>query len=210
MTTDAYLDAAEVALNLLRQPPVVAGWSQPSALPGFTIGGLAAHLAGQVTLAERVLRAEPPSEPAISLLNHYRRSPWAGAGRDSAANVAIRQLGQRHSEVGPERVSDATAAGLARLRDLLPGQPPERVVALPWTGWCLTLDDFLLTRIVELVVHSDDLAVSAKIATPQMPVAATGATIRVLTAVAEQRHGPTAVVRAFSRAERAPTSLSVF
>jgi hypothetical protein len=35
--------------------------------------------------------------------------------------------------------------------------------------WFLRFDDFLLTFLVELVVHTDDLAVSVGIPTPDLP-----------------------------------------
>ena len=31
---------------------------------------------------------------------------------------------------------------------------------MPWWDWSLSMDDFLLTRMIEMMVHSDDLAVS--------------------------------------------------
>ncbi|WP_230205174.1 hypothetical protein [Parafrankia elaeagni] len=72
----------------------------------------------------------------------------------------------------------------------------------------LSLDDFLATRILEIAVHSDDLAVSVDVPTPALPVPATDAVLALLTRLAAHRHGPTAVLRAFSRAERAPTTIT--
>jgi hypothetical protein len=43
------------------------------------------------------------------------------------------------------------------------------VVAIPWQGWSLRRDDFLLTRMTEIVVHSDDLALSVGVSTPEFP-----------------------------------------
>jgi hypothetical protein len=70
------------------------------------------------------------------------------------------------------------------------------------------VNDFLLTRVMELVVHADDLAVSLGIATPPMPEAATEATIQLLSRIAAWRHGPLSVVRALARRERAPASIA--
>lgn len=77
--------------------------------------------------------------------------------------------------------------------------PTDRVVDLG--GWGLAVDDFLLTRVVELVLHADDLAVSAGVSTPELPAAASGATIELLVRVAAWRHGPIAVVRGLARRE---------
>ena len=40
---------------------------------------------------------------------------------------------------------------------------------IPWQGWALTLEDFLMTRMMEIAVHSDDLAVSVGIEAPTLP-----------------------------------------
>ncbi|MEV1155853.1 hypothetical protein AB0J27_10650 [Micromonospora chokoriensis] len=69
-------------------------------------------------------------------------------------------------------------------------------------------DDFLLTRVMELVVHTDDLAVSLGLPTPPMPQTATEATIRLLSSLAAWRHGCVNVIRALARPERSPTSIS--
>ncbi|MEU2061005.1 hypothetical protein [Streptomyces sp. NPDC013455] len=45
-------------------------------------------------------------------------------------------------------------------------------VFMPQTGWALSLDDFLVTRLVERAVHMEDLAVGVGISVPQLPGAA--------------------------------------
>ncbi|HEX6075208.1 MAG TPA: maleylpyruvate isomerase N-terminal domain-containing protein [Micromonosporaceae bacterium] len=210
MIRQVFLATAEVVLDLVRDRAVGTRWAEPSALPGFTTGGLAAHLAGQVTRADSVLRGLPSPDSAIALLDHYQRSDWVHSDRDSEINVAIRESGERHAEAGQHGVVELTGAALERLRQRLPTEPSGRVVELPWAGWCLTLDDFLITRIMEMVVHSDDLAVSVDVDTPRMPGDALDATIRLLAAVAARRHGALAVIRTFSRVERAPGSVAAF
>jgi hypothetical protein len=74
----------------------------------------------------------------------------------------------------------------------------------------LLLDDLLVTRMMELAVHSDDLAVSVGIATPALPERAVDTVIELLSRLAVRRHGPTAVLRALSRAERAPATVAAF
>jgi hypothetical protein len=79
-----------------------------------------------------------------------------------------------------------------------------------WGPWSLMLDDILTTRMMELAVHSDDLAVSVGIATPALPQSAVDTVIDLLSRLAVRRHGPTAVLRALSRAERAPATIAAF
>jgi hypothetical protein len=74
----------------------------------------------------------------------------------------------------------------------------------------MMLDDMLVTRMMELAVHSDDLAVSVGIDTPVLPPSAVEVVIDLLSRLAVRRHGPTAVLRALSRAERAPDTIAAF
>jgi hypothetical protein len=64
--------------------------SDPSALADFSVGGLACHLANQVTDMVRFLAAAPGSS-AIPLLEHYTRNAWVTSGVDGADDVGIRQ-----------------------------------------------------------------------------------------------------------------------
>ncbi|MGH3715651.1 MAG: maleylpyruvate isomerase N-terminal domain-containing protein [Micromonosporaceae bacterium] len=210
MIREAFLEAAEAALALVRDHAVTSRWQEPSALPGMTVGGLVAHLVWQVIRADEVLAADPPTHAPIDVLEHYRRSAWVGGDLESEANLAIRDTGEAHAAAGPEQVADSAGATLERVRARLVDEPADRLVALPWAGWALTLDDFLLTRTMELVVHADDLVASVGLATPEMPAAATDATIQLLAAVAAQRHGPYPLIRALTRAERAPSSILAF
>jgi hypothetical protein len=207
---DAYLSAAGVAATLLRDPAVAAQWSQPSALADFSVAGLACHLAFQITRTVPLLSA-PPGDPAIQVpvLEHYTRNAWVTSGVEGADNVQIRRANeQRAAGTTAQGLADEVDAALAELRRVVPAEPAQRVV--DFRDWGLAVDDFLLTRVMELVVHGDDLAVSVGVPTPEMPAAATEATIGLLASIAAWRHGPLAVVRALSRRERAPESISAF
>ena len=87
---------------------------------------------------------------------------------------------------------------------------PADPVLIPWQGWALTAHDFLVTRLMEMLVHSDDLAAGLDVPTPQFPDEAVRLVLGLLTAVAVERHGQTALVRALSRPQRAPDSVSAF
>jgi hypothetical protein len=63
---------------------------------------------------------------------------------------------------------------------------------------------------MEIVVHSDDLAVSIGADTPEFPDDVVSPVLALLTGVAVGRHGATAVVRALTRPQRAPDSISAF
>lgn len=207
---DSYLRAARAAETLLNQPAVEVAWHRPSALAYLTVGGLAAHLGRQVLRVVEVVDADPPTVAPVPVLDHYHRSAWVTAGPDDEPNVAVRDSAEADAADGAEALRTRVAEALAVLRRRLPEQPADRTVALPWTDWTLTLDDFLTTRLMEIVVHSDDLAVSLGIPTPQLPASVTDPVLSLLCRLAVHRHGPIAVLRALSRSERAPRTISAF
>lgn len=207
---DAYLAAADRAVALLSREEVAAGWARPSALDQWTVGGLAAHLAGQVLTVQRLLELPETEQQPITLDEHYGRAAWVGAAVDDPVNAGIREGGEREAAAGPQ----AVLAGVTRAREavvpLLRDQPSDRVVLIPWQGWALLLDDFLTTRMMEIVVHSDDLAASVGVEAPAQPREVLDPVLGLLTRLAVRRHGQSAVVAALARSERAPVSIAAF
>jgi hypothetical protein len=213
MTTEMaekYLVGARVVAEFLARPEVAAAWTAPSALAEFRVSGLAGHLASQVTNVPGVLALPPATDAPIPLPEHYARSSWVGAPPDAPTNVIIREGGERIAEAGPEALAAATAETADALAATLTAEPADRVVHLPWTGWSLALPDYLTTRLMEIAVHLDDLAVSVGVTTPELPTDVIAPVFSLLTAVAAGRHGQAAVLRALSRAERAPASVNAF
>jgi len=62
-------------------------------------------------------------------------------------------------------------------------------VLIPWQGWSLRRNDFLLTRLLEIVVHTDDLALSIDVPPPTFPTDAFTPVLDLLTRLAVGRHG---------------------
>ncbi len=205
----AFLDAASSAADVVSRSVVAERWHEPSALRGMTVGALAGHLASQVFHVPRLLAA-PNDEDPIPLLEHYARAPWTDADHDDEANVRIRASSEGTAADGAESLVEQLTADVARCRELLACESTDRVVHLPWGPWSLTLDDFLVTRMMELAVHSDDLAVSVGLDTPELPARALEPVLALLSALAVRRHGQSAVLRALSRAERAPSTIAAF
>ncbi|MGH3740877.1 MAG: maleylpyruvate isomerase N-terminal domain-containing protein, partial [Micromonosporaceae bacterium] len=168
-----------MTVDLLRHPAVAAAWDRPSALPDFRVSGLAGHLARGLTQVDKIASEPPSVQQPIPLLDHFARSDWASADRDDAVHVAIRERGETTASGGASPLADAAAAALRRLQAALPAEPADRVIELRGL-WALRLDDFLMTRLLELVVHIDDLAVSAGIPTPAVPEDANAAVIELL------------------------------
>jgi hypothetical protein len=204
----AYPEAAGQTVVLLGTPEVADAWEEPSALAEMTVGALAGHLAYQIFSVSAALE-EPASEVApIPLLEHYARAAWLGAPLDSEVNVGIRANGESIASGGPESLSERASAAVAEQRKRLAGLAGDQAVFMPQTGWALTLDNFLTTRMMELAVHTDDLCVSVGLATPQIPDAAFDPVLILLARLAARRHGQAALLRALARAERAPAAIN--
>jgi hypothetical protein len=209
-TRDDFLSTARSAADLLREPAVAAAWSRPSALLKFSVAGRAGHLAYQILAVPQTLTGPAPQEQTISLLEHYDRVQWISAGIDDDINVRIRHGGEQAAAEGPAALAGRVDSAVKQLTDGL-ASAADRPVRIPlWGPWSLLLDDLLTTRMMELAVHSDDLAVSVGIATPALPQCAVDTVIDLLSRLAVRRHGPTAVLRALSRAERAPATIAAF
>ncbi|MGZ4437650.1 MAG: maleylpyruvate isomerase N-terminal domain-containing protein [Nocardioidaceae bacterium] len=206
------VEAARSALELLARPEVAERWGGPSALPDMSVGALAVHLGSQVRTTRSAL-ADPAlasDEVPVPLLSHYSSSAWVEAGVDDEVNVAIRRGAEEQAVDGVDALRDHVRTQLDDVVGLLDRDDLPVVVRMPWWDWSLTLDDFLVTRTMELVVHADDLAVSLGVETPPLPATVLEPVLSLLVGAAVQRHGHPAVLRALARQERAPGSIAAF
>lgn len=210
MEHEDFVSAARIALELASSPEVRAAWDTESACAGMTVGGLAAHLLGQALSTVRLLEAAPVEDEPIPLLEHYARAAWVRSGPEDEANTGIRDDSNDTAQGGPGRVLAAGRAAVDRLPGALHAPRNPDQVHVTWQGWSLTTDDFLTTRAMEIVVHSDDLAASVGLDTPEFPEDVVAGVLTLLTGVAVRRHGQAALVRALSRPQRAPRSVSAF
>lgn len=212
--TQTYLDVSAATAEFLGSPAVAAAWDRPSALAELAVSGLAGHLARQVTQVPVLLARTDDSvddgHETISALEHYKRISWVGAALDAGVNVSIRRDSDAEAADGPVGLAKRTEEAIAELRATLPATPPERRVFLPQGPWYLTVEDYLTTRLLEIVIHIDDLAVSVGTQPSALPAEATDTVLTLLTRIAAARLGPETVLRAFARKERAPGSIAVF
>lgn len=151
--------ATDAVTELVSRPVVGESWDRESVLPDFTVGGLTRHLVSQPECAVEFLRISPPPDAAVvSLAELYRRTDWFAAPVNAPENTSIRDDFNGMAAGG---LGDSLAV-LARARDEL---PPALASAgpttyVPWQDCCLATEDFLVVRLMEIVVHADDLAVS--------------------------------------------------
>lgn len=209
---EGFLVAAQSAVTLLAEDAVAARWQEPSALPDMTVGALARHLANQVLGVREALTSSSArtDEKPIALLEHYTRSAWVKAPLDAEVNVSIRTSAETAARSGHREMLAEVQTALDEVAQLLAEEVEPRVVRMPWWQWALTFEDFLVTRMMEITVHSDDLAVSVGLEPPELPASVLEPVLSLLVGVSVLRHGQAAVVRALSRAERAPDSIAAF
>ena len=198
---ELFLTTARAVRPLLASDALAQRWDEPSALAELTNGALAAHLARAVLVVAPYLDGEPPS-PGTQLPNaaEYFVTLSLSNDVDHPMNVGIRERSAEGAKGGPAVLLDAFDQALTALEARLESEPPDRAMRVV-ADMPISLDEYLLTRVLELVVHGDDLAVSIG-ADAQLPAASTSAAIACLLEIARRRHGDVAVIRAFARRER--------
>jgi hypothetical protein len=175
---------------------VAAAWDAPSVLTGQSVGSLAGHLArGAVWLVGEYLDQEPPASATFDSPDAYYAAVVDIL--DDAAHQAIRDRGAAVAAGGWASVSATARDRLAALEPRLLGESPDRL--LPVLGGAMRLDDYLPTRIVEQVVHLDDLARSTGGATWRTPDANVRLALTIGALVGLRRRGPVAMIRALYR-----------
>jgi len=125
-------------------------WAAPSGLPGWDVRLLVVHIVRQVEALPRILAGEAaPPGARLTDLDTWALSTAGVADRlDAATKEAAARTGD------PVAALDEAAALLLAQRE--EALRTDRLLARPFAG--MRALDFTVTRLVELVVHSDDLA----------------------------------------------------
>ncbi|MDF3141390.1 MULTISPECIES: maleylpyruvate isomerase family mycothiol-dependent enzyme [unclassified Streptomyces] len=118
----------------------------PTRLGDWTVRELAAHVTMAVETVSRNLDRDEPTKAELTLLD------WPSATAARAGDIAD---GTRELAVGNPDLDALYARTEERLTQKLADAPGDRILAAR-TG-AMTLADYLVTRTVELVVHTDDL-----------------------------------------------------
>ncbi len=209
-----YVDAADWLMGLIGSQELAATWTQPSALTRYTTGGVAAHvLAGAVLRLKDLLEeSEPADRRRVGIPEMFGPNRMAGPDDDDPLFVAVRSRSEELAEQGPLELLTMCAGPYAWLQEVLPRSLADRPVSLLRVPDGQTsLRDCLRTRLLEIVVHGDDLVASVPGWEPAPPPAgAVGACLGVCLELAAARVGGLGALRAFTRAERAePDALRV-
>jgi hypothetical protein len=202
---EAFLATAAEARGLVASRSVAAKWHEPSALDDLTVGALAGHLARAVFVVVGYLDSsvpDPGGDPAgLLTADQYfeRLVPAADVADEMHAGIRARAAAEAAS--GQDALVARLDATLHDLDERFAVEPAGRAVKVAG-GLVLPLDEYLVTRMVELVVHSDDLAASTGLDTPDFDALTMACVIGCMLAMVRSRHGDIAVVRGFARRER--------
>ena len=191
----AFLQAAAEAASLVGRRNLGEKWNEPSVLEGLDVGALAGHLARAVLTVHWYLDMPEPDPPTMTAGEYFAT---VTPDRSSEANIAIRERAVEAARGGWARLYLDVGNALDHLRRRLPDERPDH--RIPAGGGALQLDEYLRTRVVELVIHTADLCRSLEIDPPETPEAKRVA-IGVLLDTALVRHGETAVLNALARRE---------
>ncbi|WP_165985471.1 maleylpyruvate isomerase family mycothiol-dependent enzyme [Streptomyces sp. YIM 98790] len=160
---------------------------KPSGLPGWDIRVLLAHLAGQIDSLPQLLAEPAPraARPTVGL------DAWALSTAEAAEKIDAASRADAAAPGGPTAAIDAAAEELESVIDT----GVREDVLLPHPAGVMRALDFTVSRIVELVVHSDDLtrATGRPVRLDRMALATT---VRVLAdALAAKAPGASTEVR---------------
>ncbi|MFJ3778677.1 sterol carrier family protein [Streptomyces sp. NPDC090075] len=118
----------------------------PTRLGEWTVRDLVAHIGMAVTALHRALEQPEPAKADAVLLDW----PAGTSGNSAAIADFTRRIAEDHPDLGAY-LADIDES----LRALLAAHPGTRLLVT--SAGVLSLDDYLVTRTVELVVHTDDL-----------------------------------------------------
>jgi hypothetical protein len=205
MTT--YFDALDWALDLIGSEPVAQAWSRPSALAGYTTGGVAAHLVqgGLYRVLDLLAEPEPSDRRRVTLGEFFGPNRVDHPDDDDALFALLRTGAEEMASAGPAALVSACATPRVALGACLALERADRAISLVRVpDGQVGLSDYLATRVLEVVVHGDDLVASVPgWAPPDPPSPAVEVCLALCVELAGQRVGPMRALRAFTRAERA-------
>jgi hypothetical protein len=212
LVREAFLATAAEARGLIAERAVAAQWREPSALDQLDVGAVAGHLARAAFVVATYLDAsgatgdiaaggEGDGGEIVTADGYFERVLAAAAASGDDLHAGIRARAVEEAAVGQVALLARLDATLQSLDARLASEPAERTVTVS-LGITMPLDEYLVTRMVELVVHADDLAASTGLETPEFDALTMACVIGCMLAMVRARNGDLAVMRGFARRER--------
>ena len=205
LVRDAFLATAAEARGLIASRATGAKWTEPSALDGLEVGALAGHLARAAFVVVDYLDASDPDlgSDGTELLtaDQYFERVVPPVEMAQELHAGVRARAAQVASAGQAALLARLDSTLNDLDERFATEPAARAMKVAG-GLVLSLDEYLVTRLVELVVHCDDLATSIGADTPGFDPLTMACVIGCMLAMVRARHGDIAVVRGFARGER--------
>ncbi len=210
----AYLSAVDWLASLLNSPELGEAWDDGSAIEGYSVGGVAAHAVQGVIWFEQTLSdPEPRGLREVTVMEFYGPNRVDGSSpREDPLASALQGAAEAFALSGAATVLEACTTSRDRLDVLLESAEASRAVpVLRVPGGQVALREYLRTRVLEVVVHGDDVVSSVGSTTlADPPPEAVAASLLVCLEMAEARVGGLDVLRSMTRVERAiPDALRV-
>ncbi|HEX4433562.1 MAG TPA: maleylpyruvate isomerase N-terminal domain-containing protein [Acidimicrobiales bacterium] len=214
---DAYVAAVDWWRAILGRTELAAVWDKPSAVARYSVGGVAAHAAHGVLWLEQLLSdVEPVGLRTVSMGEFFGPNRVAdgedAAGIEDTFAASLRAAAEGFARTGQGMVRAALTTSRDQLVGLLDGVEATRAVAvIRISGAQVPLREYLRTRVLELVVHGDDLICSVPaLVAPGPPQGSLEVSLEVCLQLAQAQVGGLAALRSFTRRERAlPDALRV-
>ncbi|GAA2469731.1 maleylpyruvate isomerase family mycothiol-dependent enzyme [Streptomyces lavendulocolor] len=160
----------------------------PTRLGAWTVRELAAHVTMAVRSVVRGVAAPAPATRDLTLLE------WPLATRRFAGDVDhdTREIAEAAADT-PAALAALYEETGRQLADALAAAPDERLITTRFGG--VRLGDFLVTRTVELIVHTDDLSAATGLTVPNDRQALAACTRLLADALAVKAPGGSVEVR---------------
>jgi hypothetical protein len=210
---DAYFGAVDWLRGVLGRPEVADAWPAPSVVAEYTVGGVAAHAVHSVLWLEQLLRdSEPAGLRPVTIAEFFGMNRMEDTGDGDGFSASLRAAAEAFALTGAPVVNAACTVSRDELVGLLASASADRAVpVIRVAGGQVCLQDYLRTRVLEVIIHADDVACSvAGLVVADPPRAAVDVTLGVCLEMARARVGDVGALRAFTRGERAaPDALRV-
>lgn len=128
-----------------------ADFAEPSSLPGWRVAELVAHLAACQRVVVDWLAAPPPPRAQLAAAAYLLTLP-------AVAPVVLAREQAAAASASPEQLRSGVRDAFEALAEAVSGADPARIVAA--RAGAIRLDELMITRCVEGVVHAGDLEVS--------------------------------------------------
>jgi hypothetical protein len=201
---NVFFDATSSVADLIASPAVGCHWGQSSCLDGFTVGGIAGHIVRSVqSLVDLLERPLPEGARVVTPAEFFGVNKPKGPVLDDPIAKFIVGDGEHRAEFGQEAVVGTFRELVVRAEEVLGDLTATTIIpTIRIPDGVTSLGIYLTTRVVELVVHGDDVASSVGIDW-QPPFAAGALAIGILVQIASEQHSAVEVLRVLARRERA-------